>query len=277
MVVTKFFGRPPVTLCGSLSLHPVALGMAMHRAGYEALGLPFTYVAFACQDLDGALRGMRALGIRGFGISMPYKLDVIPLLDQMDELTRRIGAVNTIVNDGGVLTGYNTDASGSMRALREATEIAGKRTVVIGAGGAARAVAFALVREGARVHIVNRTREKGEQLARELGASAGGLEDLAHLGDFAALVNCSSAGMAEYGSASPVAEEALTPQTVVMDIVYKPIRTELLRAAERRGCKTVHGGRMLLYQACGQFELYTGRSAPVEAMDAALGRAMSST
>jgi len=249
--------------------------MAMHRAGYEALGLPFTYVAFACQDLEGALRGMRALGIRGFGISMPYKLDVIPLLDRMDELTRRIGAVNTIVNDGGILTGYNTDASGSMRALREATVIAAERVVVVGAGGAARAVAFALVQEGARVHIVNRTREKAQHLARELGASAGGLEDLADLSDVAALVNCSSAGMTEYGAESPVPDGALRPETVVMDIVYKPIRTELLQAAESRGCKTVHGGRMLLYQACGQFELYTGRTAPVEAMDAALRRAMS--
>src|SRR4030095_15841053 len=121
-----------------------------------------------------ALRGMRALGIRGFGISMPYKLDVIPLLDRMDDLTRRIGGVNTIVHDGGILTGSSTDASGSMRALREATVIAGERVVVVGAGGAARAVAFALVHEGARVHIVNRTREKADHLARELGASAGG-------------------------------------------------------------------------------------------------------
>jgi shikimate dehydrogenase len=250
--------------------------MAMHRAGYEALGLPFTYVAFKCEDLDGALRGMRALGIRGFGVSMPFKLDVIPLLDRLDELTARIGAVNTIVNDEGVLTGYNTDASGSARALREATAIIGRRAVVLGAGGAARAVAHALVQEGAVVHLVNRTREKAEALAREIGATAGGLEDLRDLAGVGALVNCSSAGMTEYGADSPVPESALTPETVVMDIVYKPIKTKLLQTAERRGCTTVHGGRMLLYQACGQFELYTGRAAPVEAMDAALGRAMAS-
>src|ERR1700688_4199915 len=109
----------PVTLCGSLSLHPVSTGAAMHLAGYRALGLAFTYVPFKVTDLAGALTGMRALGIRGFGVSMPFKQDVVPLLDALDPLAARIGAVNTVVNDGGRLTGYNTDALGAVRALEE--------------------------------------------------------------------------------------------------------------------------------------------------------------
>jgi shikimate dehydrogenase len=275
----------PLTLCGSLSRHPVTLGMRMHQAGYAALGLPFAYVPFAVDDLAGALAGMRALGIRGLGVSMPFKRDVLPLLDRIDDLAARIGAVNTIVNEEGLLAGYNTDASGARRALEEVLEPAGRRAVLIGAGGAAHAVAYALCAARMRVHVVNRTRAKAEDLAgalcRTFGASsvatAGGLEDLADLGGADALVNCSSAGMAEYGSDSPVPETALRPGLVVMDIVYKPLETRLLEAARGRGCRVVHGGRMLLHQACGQFELYTGQPAPVGAMEAALASAIGST
>ncbi len=263
-------GSAPLTLCGSLSRHPVSLGAVMHRAGYAALGLPFAYVPFACADLAGALAGMRALGIRGLGVSMPFKVEVVPMLDRVDPLARRIGAVNTIVQDAGVLTGFNTDAAGAVRALEEALAPEGKRVVVIGAGGAARAIVHGLVERGARVHVVNRTREKADALAANVGATAGGLEDLADLGDADAVVNASSAGMAAYGAASPVPEGALRPGLVVMDAVYAPTNTELIAAARRRGARTVHGGRMLLWQACKQFELYTGEVAPEAAMAAAL-------
>jgi shikimate dehydrogenase len=264
------------TLCGSLSLHPVSFGARMHTAGYRALGLPFSYHPFAVKDdLEGALRGMRALGIRGFGVSMPFKVEVLRWLDRVDAQAARIGAVNTIVNDAGVLTGYNMDASGAVRALEEVTSIADRRIVVIGAGGAARAVVHALSDAGGRVHVVNRTPSKASELAQRVGASvtAGGLEQLVDLSAFDVLVNCSSAGMSEYGD-SPVPAESLRAGLVVMDIVYKPIRTELVLQAERRGARAVHGGRMLLHQACRQFELYTGRPAPLEAMNAALEAAI---
>jgi shikimate dehydrogenase len=287
--------KAPIILCGSLSRHPVALGAAMHNAGYAALGLPFSYVPFATEDLEGSLRGMRALGIRGFGISMPFKIEIIPLLDGVDELAAKIGAVNTVVNDDGVLTGYNTDASGSARALSEAMSLRGRRVVVIGAGGAARAVSYALCAEGVRVHVVNRTPSKARELAREIAttfspmassrsgpasgalpmATAGGLDDLNDLSAFDAVVNCSSAGMQEYGEESLVPENSLRPELVVMDIVYEPIETELVRSARARGATVIHGGRMLLHQACAQFQLYTGRSAPEDAMNAALERVIS--
>jgi shikimate dehydrogenase len=271
-----------LTLSGSLSRHPVSLGRAMHQAGYQALGLEHVYVPFAVEDLEGAIRGMRALGIRGLGISMPFKLEVIPLLDRLDPLAERIGAVNTVVNDGGVLSGHNTDAIGAARAVEERLPIAGCRVVVIGAGGAARAVAYGLLERGARVEIVNRTPEKAERLAADLSqsfpslaaAGAAGLERLHALDGVDVVVNASSAGMREYGARSPVPEQALRPELTVMDIVYKPLETELLAAAARAGARTIDGGRMLLYQACRQFELYTGCPAPVEAMDAALQRAI---
>jgi shikimate dehydrogenase len=272
----------PVTVCGSISLHPVSLGARMHSAGYQALGLSFVYAPFAVreEDVEGALRGVRALGIRGVGVSMPFKVQVMPLLDHIDDLASRIGAVNTIVNDAGVLMGYNTDAWGASRALQEVTTLPGKQALVIGAGGAARAVVHAFMQAGMAVHIVNRTRDKAAALASHVGGhhpearvTHGGLDDLRDLSGFQVLVNCSSAGMDGYGP-SPVPLESVHPDLVVMDIVYKPIRTQLLREAEARGARTVHGGRMLLHQACRQFELYTGRPAPMDAMDAALRTAI---
>ncbi len=273
----------PVTLCGSLSLHPVSLGMNMHRAGYEALGLPFAYVPFAMTSagLADALRAMRILGIRGFGVSMPFKIEILPLLDAIDPQAARIGAVNTVVNDEGRLTGYNTDATGAARAIEEVTALAGRRAVVVGAGGAARAVAHALLDGGAAVHLANRTAERARELAEELrqvsatrgdgGAlSSGALEDLVSLQGHDLLVNASSAGMPEYGAASPVPPSLLHSGLVVMDIVYRPMRTALIEAAEAAGAVAIHGGRMLLHQACRQFELYTRRAAPLEAMDRAL-------
>ena len=247
-------------------------------AGYQALGLNYFYMPFQLvpDQLPGALAGMRALGIRGFGVSMPFKLLVMGLLDRLDPLAERIGAVNTVVNEGGTLTGYNTDAWGAVEALREVLPVAGARVLVVGAGGAARAVVFGLVHAGAIVHVCNRTPEKAEELAAHVGGgarSAGGFEALTDLEAYDAVVNASSLGMAtgsENSPSGPIARSALRPGLVVMDIVYKPIRTRLLEDAAAAEATTVHGGRMLLHQACRQFELYTGRPAPREAMDGAL-------
>lgn len=270
---------PPITLCGSLSLHPVALGAAMHEAGYRALGLPYRYVPFGVteSELVGALGGMRALGIRGLGISMPFKQQVMALCDALEPLAARIGAVNTVVNDDGRLVGHNTDWTGAARALGEATPLAGLEVLVLGAGGAARAVAFGLCEAGARVTLSNRTDDKARALAEELGArQVPWNERASHRPE--ALVQATSLGMAtgEPTSAAelPWPETAFLPPRVVMDIVYRPIETPLLRLARARGAATVHGGRMLLHQAAAQFELYTGRPAPLEAMQAALERAM---
>lgn len=260
-----------LTVCGSLSKYPVSLGRTMHLAGYEALGLPFTYVPFACRDVEGALRGMRALSIRGMGVSMPFKLEVMPFLDAIDPLAARIGAVNTIVNDDGRLTGFNTDAAGAVAAVREQTAIGGKRALVLGAGGAARAVAFGLADAGARVTIRNRTRDKAVKLAAIVpNASA----DEVRAGDVDIVVNASSVGMSDVDPRSPLAASELRPGLVILDAVYKPLETELLRTARAAGAVAISGARMLLHQAMGQFRLYTGRDAPEAAMDRALKAAI---
>lgn len=263
----------PIVLCGSLSRWASRLGATMHQAGYEALGLDWRYVPFETEDLAGALTGMRALGIRGFGISMPFKLEIMPLLDAIDPVAARIGAVNTVVNSAGRLIGHNTDWVGATRALEEVTELAGKRVLLLGAGGAARAVAHGLVERGAEVVICNRSAARGAALAEEV---AGTVRPWSQRGAAEAdvVVNATSLGMADVDPGSPLGEEGVRAGMVVMDIVYKPLETALVRSARAAGARAIHGGRMLLHQAARQFELYTGAEAPLEAMDRALRGAM---
>lgn len=241
----------------------------MHNAAYRALGLDWHYVPFEVVELEPALAAMRALGIRGYGISMPFKVAIMPLLDAIDPLAEVIGAVNTVVNDDGRLVGHNTDWVGSVRALGEAIPVADARVLVLGAGGAARAVVHGLRERGAHVTLANRTEERARALAAEVGAVHVAWHDRERA-DFDALVNATSAGMSDTDPASPFSAAAIDAGHVVMDIVYKPLDTQLLRAARARGARTIHGGRMLLHQAARQHELYTSREAPLEAMEAAL-------
>jgi shikimate dehydrogenase len=252
----------------------------MHEAGYRALGLAFAYVPFEVFDLPGAIAGMRALGIRGFGVSQPYKQDVMALLDGLDPVAARIGAVNTVVNDAGRLTGHNTDWNGAVRALEEARSLAGARVLLLGAGGAARAIAFGLRERRAEVTIANRHEDRARTLAVETGARPAPFDEAARAADYDVVVNATSVGQA---SASPADESArrgivppaaLRPGQVVLDIVYKPLRTPLLDGARAAGATAVHGGRMLLHQAASQFELYTGHPAPLAAMEEALQAAI---
>jgi shikimate dehydrogenase len=261
-----------IVLCGSLSRWAVPLGAAMHQAGYRACSLDWHYVPFEIDEaqLPEAVAAMRTLALRGLGVSMPFKLQVMPLLDRVDPIAARIGAVNTIVNEDGVLVGHNTDWCGASRALEERRSLKGARTLVLGAGGAARAVAFGLKERGAEVRLSNRTEERAARLAREVGASTIAWDDRHRADGVDILVNASSLGMNTVDAASPFDASKLSPNAIVMDIVYKPVETDLVRQARARGLTTVNGSRMLLHQAAAQFELYTNRAAPLEAMSAAL-------
>ena len=148
-------------LCGSIAARPGSFGVAMHTAAYRALGLNFVYVAFGTEDTAGAMAAMRALGIRGLGLTMPHKVRAIDHLDALTEEARAIGAVNTVVNDGGRLVGHNVDWSGAVRAFSERLTVRGCRAAVVGAGGGARAIVYGLVREEASVTIFNRSRQTG--------------------------------------------------------------------------------------------------------------------
>jgi shikimate dehydrogenase len=246
----------------------------MHEAGYRALGLAFTYVPFEVQDLPGAITGMRALGIRGFGVSLPYKQAVMPLLDALEPVAAHIGAVNTVVNTAGRLVGHNTDWIGAVRALEEAQSLDGARTLLVGAGGAARAIAFGLHERRAHVTIANRDDAKAVALAAETGARGAPLAEVDRAGDYDVVVNATAMGQADVTPESAIPIETLRTGQVVMDIVYKPVHTRLYEGARQRGAVAIHGGRMLLHQAAAQFELYTERPAPLDAMEDAQRRTL---
>jgi shikimate dehydrogenase len=261
-------------LCG-IVLHPAGhtRSPAMHNAAYAALGIDAAFVAFDVppQRLAAAIAGARALGIRQLAVSIPHKEAVLAHVDEVDETARRIGAVNTVTLRDGRLLGSNTDWLGLARALERETKLAGKKAVVLGAGGTARAAVFALAERGAEVTVLNRTPARAEALARELGASgAGPLEALAGL-DFDVLVNTTSVGLRR--DESPVAASALRAAAVVLDAVYDPPETRLLRDARARGARTVGGKWMLVEQAVEQIRLWTGKTAPSEVLAEAFDRA----
>ncbi len=245
----------------------------MHHAAFVALGIDAVYVAFdvAPASLPAAIAGARALGIRQLAVSIPHKEAVLPLLDEVDEIARRIGAVNTVTLREGRLVGSNTDWIGAVRALERETKLAGARAVVLGAGGAARAVVFGLLERGARVTVLNRAPDRARALADALGADAAGTLDDLRRTPCDVLVNATSVGLR--ADASPVPAEALPGGAVIMDAVYDPPQTRLLRDAEARGARPVAGKWMLVHQAAEQLRLWTGREAPVDVMAHAFDRA----
>ncbi|HLI07312.1 MAG TPA: shikimate dehydrogenase [Ktedonobacteraceae bacterium] len=244
---------------------------AMYNAAFEALGLNYVYVPLVVDDLQKAVEGVRHLGIKAVGVTIPYKIDIIPYLDELDEDARRIGAVNTIVNQQGRLLGANTDGKGALKALQEVTRVAGKRVVLLGAGGAARAITVALTAAGAEVTILNRTEETAAALAKAARARYGTLIDLEReLQDARIVINATSVGMVPGVDESLVEEGLLSAETIVMDIVSAPRETRLLKEAKARGCTVVYGDRMLFWQGALKFRLYTGLEPPVEVMEKAL-------
>ena len=251
-----------------------SLSPPMHEAAYDALGMDARYCTFepAPEQLGAAIEGARALGIGGLNVTIPFKQDALAHV-QPDDVAASIGAVNTL-DLTGEPTGHNTDSEGAVRALREhGVELSGS-AVVVGAGGAGRAVAFGLAGEGMAVHVANRTVERAEGLAADLRAAgheatAGPLDAVdGPLAGADVLVNATSVGMEE--DASPVPAAALHGDLAVLDAVYAPLETRLLREAAAAGARTVDGAWMLLYQGAAAFERWTGREAPVDAMNRAL-------
>jgi shikimate dehydrogenase len=186
-------------------------------------------------------------------------------LDKVDELAAKIGAVNTIVNRRGFLYGYNSDCTGAVKALKEKTPIEGRDVAVIGAGGAARAIGFGVMQEKGRLTVINRTRPRGEALAEDLNCRFKPLSEIKRL-PCQILINATSVGMTPHEDDTPLDTELLEAGMTVMDVVYNPVKTSFLEAAEKKGCITVDGVSMFVYQGGVQFELWTGKKAPVETM-----------
>lgn len=253
---------------------------AMQNAAFRELALDYIYVPFRVKsaELGQAIAGMRALNIRGLNVTVPHKVAVVQFLDKLDPLAEKIGAVNTIVNDDGVLTGYNTDATGFLQALlaRE-IEPKGKRAVILGAGGASKAISFILADKGTRLTILNRqleldwakelARRISQTFAQEVKALELSRKNLAVVLKKAdILVNATSVGMIPLVNETPVPGDLLRPDLIVYDIVYNPMKTRLLRESEAAGASTIGGVDMLVWQGALAFEKWTGVKAPVDLM-----------
>ncbi len=249
---------------------PVAhsLSPAMHNTAFKALGHPAVYGLFPVEPkaLPQAIEGLKALGIKGTSVTVPHKEAVLSLLDHIDPVAAEIGAVNTIVHEKGRLLGFNTDWQGALQAVKEVLDPKGQRAVIIGAGGAARAVVYALCKAGAEVTVYNRTLTKAEVLAQDFGVEARGLAELSEAqGDI--LINTTSVGLKE--DRSPAPPEILSRFKVVMDIVYAPLQTRLLQEAQAAGCQVINGLKMLVYQAVEQFYLWRGERPEAKVMEQA--------
>src|SRR3989338_8485799 len=249
---------------------------AMHNAAYKELGLDYEYIPFEVEpeDLKEALPGLRALHIAGFNVTIPHKEAIIPLLDDVTKLAATIGAVNTVVNQDSKLIGYNTDGPGFIESLKEDAnfEPAGKRVVVLGAGGVSRAVSVMLAEvEAASIVIADIVEEK----AKGLGANISGqtLKNEIERADL--LVNATPIGMSPKINDSPLPSGVkLNKKTLVYDLVYNPAETKLLKTAKKAGCRVVSGLGLLVRQGAIAFTVFTGEEAPIETMWSAARKAL---
>jgi shikimate dehydrogenase len=266
-------------VCGVIG-EPIeyTLSPIMHNAAYEALQLDYAFLAFRVKaaEVANAVNGMRALNIRGLNVTMPHKTTVINHIDRVDLSAQIINSVNTILNKENMLFGFNTDGVGALKALKEnGVEFKGRKVLLLGAGGAARAIAYVMAKEADELAVLNRTIRQARSLVKLLEKSfnkkiaAGSLSSSdiqTNLQDSDILINATSVGMKPKTDETVVPPKLLRKNLAVMDIVYNPFETKLTRDAKVLGAKVVSGVEMLIYQGAASFEIWTGKSAPVEVM-----------
>jgi shikimate dehydrogenase len=268
----KINGRTRIT---GIFGYPVdhTLSPAMQNAAFEALGLDYCYIPFPVHpdNLADAVRSIRALNIVGINITVPHKEKVMPLLDTIDKEALFIGAVNTIVNSEGRLVGYNTDGRGFMQSLDEqGISIQDTEILVVGAGGAARAVSYYLCKKARKVFLYGRTKMKVDKLAADLKQIQNNISTVCNtfnIGEYDIIINATPLGLKEEDPL-PFDTKQLRPEQVVCDLIYK--QTRLFKEASEKGCITLNGLSMLLYQGALAFELWTGKAPQIEVMRNAL-------
>ncbi|MDO8526982.1 MAG: shikimate dehydrogenase [Deltaproteobacteria bacterium] len=253
----------------SIAERPGNFGTTFFNRAFACLELDYIYKALRLSpdgDLDAVIRAIRALGIAGCSVTMPFKERVLPLLDRLDPQAKKIGAVNTIVNTDGVLTGYNTDFSGVLNVVRENLDVRGKTALVCGLGGVAKAVVPALQELGATVFVTGRDEKKLKSFLQTVSAEGFPWHDLEKAKGFL-FVNATSVGMAPAEETSIVSTSTLKNFEAVLDVVGQPSETKLIQTAKSLGLKTVTGGQMVVEQAVCQFQLYTGQKFPREILN----------
>ncbi len=261
--------------------NPVAhsLSPAIHNAAFDALDLDFVYVAFKVEDVKVALAGMSALeNFRGMSVTIPHKIETMNYVDEISDLDRHIGSINTVINEGGRLLGLGTDGPGALKAIRDAgVELEDRNVLMLGSGGAARAIAFTLAQNAGlkRIGLLDIDEAMLAQLSSDLEAGTNTpIESdvmteasLAEkMQDADLIIHCTPIGMHPHEDASLIPSEMFRSDQVVFDVVYTPLKTKLLAEAEAHGLKTISGVDMFINQAVLQFERFTGVDAPEDVM-----------
>ena len=263
--------------------HPVehSFSPPMHNAAFKALNMDWAYVAFDVNpsNLNSAIEGAGSLGIKGFNVTIPHKIEVMKYLDEIDEVASLIGAVNTI--DFKNMKGYNTDGIGAVKAIEEATSIKNRKVVVAGAGGASRAISFYIAKYGAEsLTILNRNVEKAQRLADDINlideVKADSIKNIKnHVADADILIDTTPVGMhPNVDDDAIVSAEDMHEDLVVFDAVYNPNQTSLIKEAIKANAKPVYGIKMLLYQGVESFRIWTGQNPPVDVMEDALKKTL---
>lgn len=250
-----------------------SLSPQLHQAAFEHLGMSGMYVRFPADtnELDKLLEIMREMRISGINVTIPHKEAIIPLLDEVDDMARRTGAVNTVLNQNGRLVGLNTDIDGVAGTFAAAgISPKGKRALILGAGGAAKACCFFLVEGGASLSVVNRSRERADKLAEQFPGTDVLSEEAALRAEFDIVINCTPLGMKGFPDELPIDPGIFREGQFVMDTIYNPPKTRFMVEAERKGAFTRSGIEMLIYQALSAFEVWTGLSPPYEVMAKAI-------
>jgi shikimate dehydrogenase len=251
-------------LCISVASRPSSFGTTLHNAGYKELGLNFAYKAFGITDIIGTIAGVRALNIRGCSVSMPFKESVIPHLDALDDTAIIVGAVNTVVNESGILTGYNTDVLGARKSLQSLQISPNDTVLILGAGGVARAVLLALHQLGIKhVRVANRHVEKIKSLNTILPCTPVKWADR-ELIPVDVVINATCVGMSPNEESIPLSRDFICQSQAVMDVIVSPMETRLIRGAKLARKRVSPGYLMSLEQALAQFTLYTGVEPPRE-------------
>ena len=266
-------------ICGVIG-DPIehTLSPIMHNAAFKALKIDYVFLAFKVEvaEVGNAIHGMRALGIHGLNVTMPHKNSVINYMDELDPTAKTISSANTILNKDGKLFGFNTDGVGALNALEQnGVAVKGKKMMLFGAGGAAKAIAYTLSQEADELVILNRTPEPARELAnllkqkfnKKISADALTPKKVKdNLAKTDVIINATSVGMEPNVDQTPVTAKWLKPDLAVMDIVYNPLETKLAKDAKTAGAKVISGVEMLIYQGAASFEIWTACKAPVDVM-----------
>jgi shikimate dehydrogenase len=256
---------------------PIAHSMspAMHNDLFEHYGIDAVYLPFHVSkgNLEAAVKGLKALGVSGFNVTIPHKTDIILHLDKVDPLAKAIGAVNTVKNENGLLVGYNTDGPGFVKGLEYmAADLGSRSALIIGAGGASRGIYFSMAQNGIeRIDLYNRTTAKAEELVSscpfKVDSKVIGLEAAEKsLSDYQLIIQTTSIGMAPDTENLPLSPENITMNTIVSDIIYNPLQTKFLQEASKRGASVQNGVGMFVFQGALAFEIWTGIFPDIERM-----------